>query len=77
MSQRKDAVHNPAHYTTGKIEVWDFIVDQNLNFLTGNVVKYICRAGRKDPQKHLEDLNKAKAYLEREIKRISDNATDF
>lgn len=74
---RHDNVNHPAHYTGGKIEVWDFIVDQNLNFLLGNVVKYVCRAGKKDPQKHLEDLNKARAYLDREIKRISDNATDY
>lgn len=73
---KNDVVNHPSHYTSGKIEVWDFIVDQNLNFLTGSTIKYICRAGKKDPAKHLEDLNKAKAFLEREIKRITDNAAD-
>lgn len=38
-----------------------------------NAIKYICRAGRKDKSKELEDLQKAKNYLEREIERISQN----
>jgi Protein of unknwon function (DUF3310) len=65
-----DPVNHPAHYTDGHIEVWDFIADKNLNFLLGNVVKYVCRAGKKDDAKHLEDLKKAQAYLNREIKRL-------
>ena len=36
---------NPDHYQLGKIEVWDFIVDQDLDYCLGNVVKYVCRAG--------------------------------
>lgn len=67
-----DPVTHPAHYTDGKIEVWDFIVDKKLNFLLGNVVKYVCRAGKKDQVKHIEDLKKARAYLQREIERVED-----
>lgn len=67
-----DNVNHPSHYTRGKIEVWDFIIDQDLNYLCGNVVKYVCRAGEKDPAKHVEDLEKAKAYLNREIKRVQE-----
>lgn len=67
-----DNVNHPSHYTRGKIEVWDFIIDQDLNYLIGNVVKYVCRAGEKDPAKHIEDLEKAKAYLNREIKRVQE-----
>ena len=50
-----DVVNHPAHYTDGKIEVIDFIEDKGLNFHRGNAVKYISRAGKKDPAKEIED----------------------
>lgn len=65
-----DAVNRPAHYTDGKIEVIDFIEDKGLNFHRGNAVKYIARAGKKDPTKEVEDLKKARWYIDREIKRL-------
>lgn len=65
-----DSVNHPVHYTDGKIEVIDFIEQKNLNFHRGNAVKYIARAGKKDPEKEVEDLEKAKWYLEREIERL-------
>lgn len=65
-----DVVNHPAHYTDGKIEVIDFIEDKGLNFHRGNVVKYISRAGKKDPAKEIEDLKKAVWYLNREIGRL-------
>ena len=66
-----DNVNHPAHYTDGKIEVIDFIEDKKLGFHLGNTVKYICRAGKKDPEKTIEDLQKAEWYLRREIQRLS------
>ena len=54
---------SPKHYQRGKIQVWDFIADQNLDFFLGNVVKYVCRAGHKDQEGELDDLLKAKACL--------------
>lgn len=66
-----DNVNHPAHYTDGKIEVISFIEDKNLNFHRGNAVKYIARAGKKDPEKEVEDLRKAVWYLNREIKRLT------
>lgn len=66
----KDPVNNPAHYTSGKIEVIDFIEDQKLNFPRGNAVKYIARAGKKDPAKEVEDLEKAVWYLNRDIQAL-------
>ena len=54
---------SPSHYQLGKIQVWDFIADQDLNFLEGNVIKYICRAGAKAEESKLDDLLKARAYL--------------
>ena len=57
------------YYESDGIEVFDVIEAFDLNFNLGNVIKYICRAGRKtfDP---LPDLRKACTYLEREIERL-------
>lgn len=66
-----DVVNHPSHYTDGKIEVIDFIEQKNLNFHRGNAVKYIARAGKKDPAKEVEDLRKAVWYLNREITRLT------
>ena len=71
-----DPVNHPAHYTTGKIECIDFIQDKGLNFCRGNAVKYIVRAGLKDPNKEIEDLEKAIFYLNAEIKDIKKRAED-
>ncbi len=60
-----DFVNNPPHYTTGGIETIDFIEAKQLNYNLGNVVKYITRADHKGNR--VEDLRKAKWYLEREI----------
>lgn len=63
-----DAVNHPSHYTRGKIEVIDFIEDQQLPYHLGNVIKYIARAGHKGDK--LEDLKKARWYLDRYIKEV-------
>lgn len=60
-----DMVDHPSHYTKGKIEVIEFIEDQELEYHESNVVKYIARAKHKG--KRLEDLKKAQWYLERKI----------
>ena len=65
-----DMINHPSHYTDGKIEVIEFIEDKNLNYHKGNAIKYICRAGKKDPQKEIEDLQKAIWYINREIRNI-------
>lgn len=64
-----DPVNHPSHYTDGRIEVIDFIEDKHLNFHLGNTVKYVARAGKKDPSKTVQDLEKARWYLDREIRR--------
>lgn len=67
-----DAVNHPSHYAEGwsnGAEVID--ITENLNFNRGNAVKYIARAGAKDPGKLLEDLQKAQWYLNREIERVN------
>lgn len=60
-----DPVNHPSHYTYGKYEVIDFIESWGFGFHLGNAVKYISRAGKKDPAKTLEDLNKALWYIKR------------
>lgn len=62
-----DAVNHPAHYNTGKIEVIDFIEDQGLEYHEANAIKYITRAGKKNPDTRIEDLEKAVWYLNRKI----------
>ena len=73
-----DPVNHPSHYCTGKIEVIDFITDKKLDFCRGNAVKYIVRAGLKDPNKEIEDLKKAIFYINRAIKELenSDEVTE-
>lgn len=65
----RSAVDHPKHYNVGGIEVIDAIEAWKLGFNLGNVVKYVARADHKS--KPLEDLKKAKWYLEREIERRS------
>ena len=65
----EDNISHPSHYTDGKIEVIDFIEDKKLGFHLGNVVKYVARAGKKNPDKYYEDLKKASWYLNREIEK--------
>ena len=65
-------VDHPSHYTSSKIEPIDVIEDWRLNFHLGNTIKYIARAGLKDPTKYLEDLKKAEWYLHRYIEKSED-----
>ena len=75
VAQSNDPVNHPAHYTTGKIEVIDYIEDQKLPYHLGNAVKYISRAGKKDKDKTVEDLKKAVWYIERYIGMIGENGS--
>ena len=52
------------HYESQEIQPWDYIVANNLGFLEGNVVKYVTRHTKKNG---LEDLNKARHYLDKLI----------
>lgn len=66
-----EQVNHPNHYggdtpyeAIKVIEAWE------LNFHLGNTVKYIARAGKKGADKELEDLRKAKWYLDRKIEQL-------
>ena len=63
-----DVIGHPNHYCEGrKYEPKDVIRDWDLNFNLGNAVKYISRNGRKDGNSALQDLKKARQYLDFEI----------
>jgi hypothetical protein len=63
-----DMVNHPEHYTDGGIETIDFIEAKKLPYHLGNATKYISRAGKKNKDKTIEDLQKAIWYIERYIK---------
>ena len=65
----KDTDTTPPHYQ-GTIQPIDLINAQDLNFNLGNVVKYVCRAGKKQGENILTDLEKAKDYIDFEIERV-------
>ena len=62
--EEKEMVDHPSHYNQG-IETIEYIESWSMNFNTGNVIKYVTRAGHKNDR--LEDLKKARWYLDREI----------
>ena len=61
-----DMINHPKHYNFGNIEVIDVIEDWHLEYHEGNVVKYVARARYKGTE--LEDLKKARFYLDRKIR---------
>lgn len=63
----RDNVNHPSHYNDGKIEVIEFIEDKSFSYHRGNAIKYLARAGKKDPNTKIEDLKKAIWYIQREI----------
>lgn len=72
MNSTHDAVNHPQHYTSHPSGIEVIQITEHMGFCLGNVVKYVLRAEHKGNQ--LEDLRKAKWYLEREIQRLE--ATD-
>lgn len=67
VDQLKSAI-NPSHYKTHASGVECIQVTEHMNFCLGNAIKYIWRAGLKDDA--VQDLEKAKWYIEREIARL-------
>lgn len=66
-----DPVHHPSHYTSHPSGIETIEITRHMNFNRGNAVKYLMRAGLKDPAKEVEDLQKAAWYIQDEIKRLS------
>lgn len=67
MSKRIDAVNHPAHYTSHPSGVECITVTEHMSFNVGNAVKYLWRADLKGNA--LEDLEKARWYVDREIQK--------
>ena len=65
----EEQVNHPSHYNQG-IEAIDIIESWDLNFSLGNAIKYILRSPYKGKQ--IEDLEKARWYIDREINRLKD-----
>ena len=63
-----DPVNSPDHYTAHPSGVECIEIVEHMNFNLGNAVKYISRADKKD--KNVEDLKKARWYLDREISKL-------
>lgn len=68
--QEQEKVDHPEHYNHGSIEAITVIEDWDLDFHLGNVVKYICRSGKKEGNE-VQDLEKALWYLQRKIKNLN------
>jgi Protein of unknwon function (DUF3310) len=64
-----DSVNSPDHYNRFGVEVIQ--ITEHLNFCRGNIVKYVARAEFKGNE--LEDLKKARWYLDREIARLEND----
>jgi len=62
-----DFVNAPPHYTRLNPQPIEVIEAWGMDFHLANVLKYIARAGYKDKDKELEDLKKARFYLDRRI----------
>jgi len=68
----EETVNHPRYYNKG-IEVIDFIESWNMDFNTGNAIKYLSR--HKYKEKPLEDLKKARWYVDRLIKNLEKENT--
>jgi hypothetical protein len=67
---------NPPHYTQHPSGVECIQITRHMSFNLGNVIKYLWRAGLKDNAPMLDDLKKAKWYLNDEILRIENEKRD-
>jgi len=64
MSEKKENINHPEHYNSHPSGIEAIEVCEHMNFNLGNVMKYIWRTDHKNG---LEDLKKARWYLDREI----------
>lgn len=65
-----DMVNHPPHYTSDPSGVEAITVLRHRNYNVGNAMKYLWRAGIKDPARTVQDLEKAVFYINDEIKRL-------
>ena len=68
MDREQDIVNYPSHYTQGKIQVIDFIIDQDMDYLTASTLKYLCRHKHKHiGEGQIDDLRKSRFYIDKLI----------
>ena len=68
---KENVFENPKHYTDGfGIQPLDYIIENEMDFLEGNIIKYVSRYPHKGG---LNDLYKAQVYLNRLIVREQAN----
>lgn len=66
--KQEEEIVNPKRYTSkGKLECWDVIIDQEMSYLEGSVLKYLWRYKEKNG---VHDLKKAKVYIDKIISEI-------
>ena len=75
-SEEHDPVNTPSHYLQGNMETIEVIEAFGLGYCLGNAVKYITRAGKKDKDKEVQDLNKAIWYINRKITQLEGSDND-
>lgn len=68
---QNDPVNHPAHYTSHPSGVECITIAEHFNFCLGNVLKYLYRYTSKHKGHSVQDLLKARWYLDREIKRLT------
>lgn len=66
-------INRPAHYTSHPSGIECIDIAQHHDFLIGNAIKYLWRAGIKSTDTEVEDLKKAIWYIERKIKILEEN----
>lgn len=72
----EDKVNHPSHYTSDPSGVECIQITEHRDFLIGNAIKYLWRAGVKrdsdktDKEKEIEDLEKAVFYINRKISNL-------
>lgn len=67
-----DPVNHPSHYTSHPSGVECITITQHHNFCIGSAMKYLWRQGLKEGSSSVQDLEKAKWYIQAEINRIAE-----
>ena len=75
-TEAKEFVNHPDHYQGATLEVIEVIDDFKLNYNLGTSIKYILRAGKKDPDKYVQDIEKAIWMLQWEIYTLNRNSSE-
>lgn len=70
-----DPINHPSHYTSDPSGVECIEITRHRNFNIGNAIKYLWRAGLKDGNSDIQDLQKAAWYINDEIKRLKQNGS--